>query len=129
VIAAATSRAAASTVRAVGVRRSVVVAVVAAAAVGGIIASGAIDSLAAPAGATVTIDGVAYQPPALTVQRGQTVTWVNKDPFPHTVTAAGTFDSHDIAAGKSWQFTPRKAGQFDYICTLHPNMKGTLKVE
>jgi plastocyanin len=115
--------------RGLGIRRSAGVAIVAAATVGGLVASGAIDSLAAPAGATVTIDGVAYQPPTLTVKRGQTVTWVNNDPFPHTVTAAGVFDSHDIAAGKSWQYTPRKAGEYAYICTLHPNMKGTLKVE
>ena len=50
-------------------------------------------------------------------------------PVTHTVTAKGAFDSHDIAAGKSWKFTPRKAGGYAYICTLHPNMRGTLKVE
>jgi plastocyanin len=78
---------------------------------------------------TVVMDGVAYQPDALTVKRGDTVVWVNKDPFPHTVTAKGSFDSHDIAAGKSWKYTASKAGEYAYICTLHPNMKGTLKVE
>ena len=41
----------------------------------------------------------------------------------------GAFDSHDIAGGKSWKYTARKAGEYAYICTLHPNMKGTLKVE
>ena len=78
---------------------------------------------------SVVIDGVAYQPEAITVKRGDTVVWVNKDPFPHTVTAKGVFDSHDIAAGKSWKYTARKVGEYAYICTLHPNMKGTLKVE
>jgi len=78
---------------------------------------------------TVVIDGVKYVPEALTVKRGDTVIWVNKDPFPHTVTASGAFDSHDIAAGKSWKFTPRKAGDYAYTCTLHPNMNGMLKVE
>jgi plastocyanin len=50
-------------------------------------------------------------------------------PFPHTVTAKGVFDSHSIAAGASWRFVARKPGVYDYICTLHPNMNGTLKVE
>jgi plastocyanin len=78
---------------------------------------------------TVVIDGVKYAPETLAVRRGDTIVWVNKDPFPHTVTAPGAFDSHAIPAGKSWQFTARKSGEFAYICTLHPNMKGTLKVE
>ena len=78
---------------------------------------------------TVTIDGLKYEPAALSVARGDTVVWVNKDPFPHTVTAKGAFDSREIAAGKSWKYTPRTAGMFDYVCSLHPNMKGTLTVK
>jgi plastocyanin len=84
---------------------------------------------AKPVTHTVTIDGTKYVPDVLTVKRGDSVVWVNKDPFPHTVTAKGTFDSRDIAAGKSWKWTARKAGEYAYICTLHPNMTGTLKVE
>jgi plastocyanin len=84
---------------------------------------------AAPVTHTVVIEGVKYEPETLTVKRGETVVWVNKDPFPHTVTDKGAFDSHDIAAGKSWKYTARKAGEYAYVCTLHPNMKGTLKVE
>jgi plastocyanin len=78
---------------------------------------------------TVVIDGVKYEPATLAVKRGDTVVWINKDPFPHTVTAPGAFDSHAIAAGKSWKYTARKSGEFAYVCTLHPNMSGTLKVE
>jgi VCBS repeat-containing protein len=75
------------------------------------------------------MDGSGYQPAVITVKKGDTVTWVNKDPFPHTVTAAGQFDSRSIAPNGKWTYHATKAGQFDYICTLHPNMKGTLKVE
>ncbi|HET7098483.1 MAG TPA: cupredoxin family copper-binding protein [Casimicrobiaceae bacterium] len=78
---------------------------------------------------TVVMDGVKYTPEALTIKRGDTVVWVNKDPFPHTVTAKGAFDSRDIASGKSWRWTARKTGDYAYTCTLHPNMNGTLKVE
>ena len=87
-------------------------------------------AFAAPAAKdTVVMDGVAYQPATITVKRGATVSFVNKDPYPHTVTSAGNFDSKEIAAGKTWKYTAKKAGRFDYICTLHPNMKGTLVVE
>jgi plastocyanin len=75
------------------------------------------------------MDGVAYQPATITVKRGATVSFVNKDPYPHSVTSAGHFDSKDIAPGKTWKYTAKKAGRFDYLCTLHPNMKGTLVVE
>ncbi len=82
-----------------------------------------------PATHTIVIDGVKYLPETLSVKRGETVVWVNKDPFPHTVTAKGAFDSHDIAPGKQWKFTARRVGEYAYICTLHPNMRGTLNVE
>ena len=78
---------------------------------------------------TVVIEGVRFEPEALTIARGDTVTWINKDPFPHNVTAKGAFESHDISTGKSWKYTARKAGTYAYVCTLHPNMQGTLTVK
>ena len=78
---------------------------------------------------TVVMDGTSYAPATLTVKRGTTVAFVNKDPFPHTVTSPGHFDSKAIGAGKTWKFNAKKAGRFDYICTFHPNMKGALVVE
>jgi len=94
--------------------------------------------LAAPAGLVaadrvrtheVVIQGLLYVPETLTVRPGDVVVWVNKDPFPHTVTAAGAFDSGSIAAGKSWRWTAAKLGTHPYLCTLHKTMKGTLRVE
>ncbi len=95
------------------------------------LATGALAATTAgtPASHTVIIEAVAYQPALLVVKRGDTVVWVNKDPFPHTVTARGVFDSHDIPAGASWKYVARKTGEYTYICVLHPNMKGTLAVE
>jgi plastocyanin len=77
----------------------------------------------------VTIQALQYTPQTMTVRPGDAVVWVNKDPFPHTVTAPGAFDSRSIAAGASWRYTARRAGTYAYICTLHSNMKGTLQVE
>ena len=78
---------------------------------------------------TVTIEGTGFQPDRLTVAAGDTVVWINKDPFPHTATAAGAFDSRSIAPDKSWKFRAVKKGDFDYVCTLHPTMKARLTVK
>jgi len=89
--------------------------------------------LSAPAGAathTVVMEGVAFVPATLTVKRGDTVVWVNKDMFPHTATAQDrSFDSKDIAPNKTWKHVAAKAGTFSYLCTLHPTMKGSLIVK
>jgi len=78
----------------------------------------------------VTIEGTSFQPDRLTVAAGDTVVWVNTDPFPHTATStADAFDSGSIPSGKSWKFRALKAGAFGYICSLHPTMKAQLTVE
>jgi plastocyanin len=83
-----------------------------------------------PATHTVIIDSVRFDPQVLTVKAGDTIIWLNHDPFPHTVTAEGKqFDSHEIAPGRSWNYTARTAGVFPYVCRLHPTMAATLRVE
>ena len=78
----------------------------------------------------VVIAAVRFDPQDLTVKVGDTVVWINHDPFPHTATASSKqFDSHEIAAGRSWKYIARKAGVFAYACTLHPTMLGTLRVQ
>ena len=79
---------------------------------------------------TVTIEGMRFQPEALTVAPGDTIVWVNKDLVPHTATSkAGNFDSNAIQADKSWRYTVQKKGAFAYICTFHPTMKAMLRVD
>ena len=78
---------------------------------------------------TIAMDGTRFIPDTLTVQRGDRVVWVNKDPFPHTATARGTFDSKSVAAGHSWSYVARQTGEIPYVCTLHPGMKGALLVQ
>lgn len=77
---------------------------------------------------TVVIEGVQFTPAAVDAKVGDTVVWVNKDPFPHTVTSPGRFDSGTIRSGVSWRFKVKSRGSFAYICTLHPNMKASLVV-
>jgi plastocyanin len=60
---------------------------------------------------------------------GATVVVTNKDSSTHTWTADdGTFDSGDLAQGKSFSFTFKKAGSFPYKCSLHTFMTGTVDV-
>jgi plastocyanin len=79
---------------------------------------------------TVTIDGTRFDPETLTVSVGDSIVWINKDPFPHTVTSStGVFDSDQIAPDKSWKFKAAKKGDYPYICNLHPTMKASLRVQ
>ncbi|MBK0392909.1 cupredoxin domain-containing protein [Ramlibacter algicola] len=84
---------------------------------------------AAAAEHTLTMEGMKIQPASLVVQRGDKVTWVNKDVVPHTATAKGVFDSGQIANGAKWTWTATKAGDFPYVCTYHPGMKAQLTVK
>ena len=85
---------------------------------------------AAPVVHTVTIDGFEFRPAVVTVNKGDVVVWRNSDPVPHTATAkAGGLDSGDIATNGTFRFTATRTGRFDYICTLHPTMKGALVVK
>jgi plastocyanin len=83
----------------------------------------------APVTHTVTMEAVAFKPDDLTIRVGDTVVWVNKDPFPHTATSKDVFDSKDIAVETSWTFKAAQTGDFSYVCTYHPTMKGVLRVK
>ena len=95
---------------------------------------GATPSAESPAPATsgeqveVTIEGFAFQPATLTVAKGSVVTWVNKDSVAHTVAIAAT-ESPRLNKGDSWSYTFDVAGTFDYICGIHPSMKGQIVVQ
>lgn len=77
----------------------------------------------------IVIEQMRFDPPALTVARGDRVVWINKDLFPHTATAeAKAFDSHDIRPDGSWSYLARDSGRYAYSCTLHPTMHAVLNV-
>jgi plastocyanin len=79
---------------------------------------------------TIAIDGVKFQPAEVTVSVGDTVVWINKDPFPHNVTSNdGVFHSKNLDSSQSFRFRPTKPGTFPYVCTLHPTMAAVIHVE
>jgi plastocyanin len=64
------------------------------------------------------------------VHAGDAVTWVNRDPFPHTASAGDrAFDSKEIPAAGSWKMRAQRKGVFRYRCALHPGMDGVLVVK
>jgi plastocyanin len=79
---------------------------------------------------TVPIKGFAFKPATVTVNVGDTVTWTNQDTAPHTATASdGSFDTGSLSKGASGSHKFSQAGSFAYICSIHPNMKGTVVVK
>jgi LPXTG-motif cell wall-anchored protein len=84
----------------------------------------------AAADTSVTIVDFEFGPAQITIQQGDTVTWRNDGPTPHSATAPdGSFDTGIFPDGESRSHTFGQAGSFSYICTPHPNMKGTVTVE
>lgn len=81
------------------------------------------------AGTAITIKNFSFEPATLEVKSGQQVTVTNEDGAVHTVTADDkSFDTKDLSKGKSATFTAGKPGTYNYICSIHQYMKGTLKV-
>ncbi len=77
-----------------------------------------------------------YNPNPLEIKVGDTVTWLNNDSSPHTVTSSSSsssseesnFDSDVLRRDETFSFTFDREGEYPYYCTLHPNMVGTIVV-
>ena len=78
--------------------------------------------------AAVTIQNYAFNPQAQIVSKGTTVTWTNNDSAPHQIKST-TFNSGLLAQGQSYSYTFASAGSYDYICSVHPSMTGTIIVQ
>ena len=72
-----------------------------------------------------------FEPAAITVPDGTTVTWTNNDSAQHTVTqdpAGSGFASGALTPGSTFENTFDTAGTFEYFCEIHPSMTGTVVV-
>jgi len=78
----------------------------------------------------VKIDNFTFNPQQITVKAGDTVIWVNHDDIPHTVTSKTmALRSKAMDTDDKFSFTFATPGKFDYFCSLHPHMTGTIVVE
>ncbi|MET9631513.1 cupredoxin family copper-binding protein [Lentzea sp. NPDC006480] len=75
----------------------------------------------------IPIARYAYVPATMTVHVGDVVTWTNQDEASHDV-AGGTFRSPMLATGQWWSFTFTQPGTFDYVCSVHPDMRAQIVV-
>lgn len=77
----------------------------------------------------VSIEGFAFSQDTITVSPGDTVTWINNDNTPHTVTADdNSFDSGTLTRGDTFSRVFTEPGTYTYHCEPHPNMTGTVIV-
>lgn len=82
----------------------------------------------APPGA-VEIVGFAYEPDAIEIVAGTTITWTNRDPAAHTVDSeVGELSSDSIRQGATFELRFDTPGTYAYFCAFHPFMKGTVEV-
>jgi plastocyanin len=83
----------------------------------------------ASASASVTMGDLFFSPASVSIAVGDTVTWRNTGQAPHNATADdGSFKTPTINNGQSASHTFTQAGTFSYVCTIHPNMTGTVRV-
>jgi len=121
----------------------------------GLLGTIAILACAGPAGPpkAMSIKGFAFNPAAVEVTKGTTVTWTNEDTVPHTVTTGiapptfpplpsgasptpfpslvsgdGKVNSGRIEPTTTFSFTFNEAGTFNYFCGVHPAMKASITV-
>ena len=89
---------------------------------------------AAPAQAAqstnIEIKNFMFTPATVTAPAGDTVTWRNDDEEPHTVTSdSGLFRSGGLDTGQTFSFKFDKPGTYHYVCSIHPQMQGTITVK
>jgi plastocyanin len=64
------------------------------------------------------------------VPKGATVTWVNRDDIPHSIVCqALSFRSHPMDTDASVSLTFAQPGRYEYVCGLHPFMRGQVIVQ
>jgi plastocyanin len=78
----------------------------------------------------VTIDNFSFNPKELTVPKGTTVTWINRDDVPHTIVSTGQkFRSKALDTDEQFSFTFNDPGTYAYFCSVHPMMTGKVLVK
>ncbi len=77
---------------------------------------------------TVIISGMQFHPAVLSVNKGDTVIWINKGIVRHNVTAYpdSAWTSGKIEVGASWK--KEITDSLSYFCSIHPTMKGKIKI-
>ncbi|MHB1344666.1 MAG: cupredoxin domain-containing protein [Thermoleophilia bacterium] len=107
---------------------AVLVAVVGCAESG--IATQTTESAAGGGDVQVAMVDMGFEPETVTLPVGGSITWVNQDSASHNAVADdGSWATELFGGGNSATLTFDTPGAYAYVCTLHPNMTGTVIVE
>jgi plastocyanin len=79
----------------------------------------------------IEISNYAFSPSTLTINKGDRVTWTNKDNVAHTVTSdvGGELSSEGLSNSQTYSHTFNDLGTFSYHCSIHTNMKAEIIVQ
>jgi plastocyanin len=76
----------------------------------------------------VKMEDFSFKPDSVSISSGDTVKWTNMDSAGHDVSGAD-FKSSMLQKGDSYEHQFTKSGAYDYVCSVHPGMKGTIIVK
>jgi plastocyanin len=79
----------------------------------------------------IEIKDFAFNPQTMTVKSGEKITWINRDEEPHTVVSVGKKfpKSSGLDTDQEFTITAGAPGTYEYFCSVHPKMTGTIVVE
>ena len=79
----------------------------------------------------IEIKDFAFNPQTLTVKSGEKVTWINRDEEPHTIVSVEKQFKKSTAldTDQAFTITAGAPGTYNYFCSVHPKMTGTIVVE
>jgi plastocyanin len=92
----------------------------------------AVSGLGTPAKTVSATDQLQFSPATATAHVGQVVEWTAGSTMTHTITFqsanASCLSDPQLLPGSTWEVKFTQTGTYDYICTLHPGMNGTVSV-
>jgi plastocyanin len=77
----------------------------------------------------VNIASFAFLPAKITAAAGKPLTFFNSDDTPHQISVANGPRSEVFLRGQKASITIDRPGEYNYICGLHPSMKGVIEVK
>src|SRR5690242_11904644 len=79
----------------------------------------------------IEIKDFAFNPQNITVKSGQKITWINRDEEPHTIVSVGKkFQrSPGLDTDQEFSIIAGAPGTYEYFCSVHPKMTGTIIVK
>ncbi len=77
---------------------------------------------------TLTVKDFAFSPNCFSVASGSTISVANGDPRAHNFTVRDTDVAVPLPGGGTGKATAPAPGTYDFLCTIHPAMTGTIIV-